>query len=130
MVITKKWDGEMIDEVIGIYDADGTIKGELIYVLKKYLKGFHCSLCDITHSKVSKKVSYNDEVEKFGIPVTMLHRNELSIELKRFHSQPLPLVLARSGSDFQILFSSEELEKFEGDDSLFFYTMRAKLNID
>lgn len=122
--------GGMIDEIIGIYDADGTIRGELIYVLKKYLKGFHCSLCDITHSKVSKKLSYTQQEEIFEIPIRMLHRNELLNEMNSFLTQALPMVVARSGSNYEILFAKEELETFDGNDSLFFSTLRAKLNID
>ncbi len=36
--------------LIGVYDADGTLRGELGYWVGARLGRRHCSLCDITHA--------------------------------------------------------------------------------
>ena len=40
-----------ITKLIGIYDADGGIFGEIKYFAGKLFSNKHCSLCDITHGK-------------------------------------------------------------------------------
>ena len=40
-----------ITKLIGIYDADGGIFGEIKYFAGKIFANQHCSLCDITHGK-------------------------------------------------------------------------------
>jgi len=36
-------------DYVGIYNADGSLLGEVSYVLAKYTGRGHCELCDITH---------------------------------------------------------------------------------
>lgn len=36
-------------EVVGVYDADHTLAGEVAYVVGKLLGRRHCALCDVTH---------------------------------------------------------------------------------
>ena len=38
-----------MQEVVGIYNADGTIGGELSYALAKLARRGSCELCDVTH---------------------------------------------------------------------------------
>ena len=38
-----------------IYNAEGSIIGELKYLLLKYFYGFKCSMCEITHTNFSEK---------------------------------------------------------------------------
>ena len=38
-----------LTRLVGVYDADGTLRGELTYWVGARLGRAHCSLCDITH---------------------------------------------------------------------------------
>jgi hypothetical protein len=38
-----------IRRLVGVYNANGTVGGELAYFLGARLGRAHCSLCDITH---------------------------------------------------------------------------------
>ena len=43
---------QQIVRLIGVYDANGTLSGELAYWIGARLGRRHCSLCDITHGSV------------------------------------------------------------------------------
>lgn len=66
-----------IRRLIGVYDADGGLRGELAYLAGK-LAGRHCSLCDITHSPVRRRREWDDYVAGLPVPFDVLHRNERS----------------------------------------------------
>ena len=44
-----------IKSVVGVYNSDGGIIGELTYVAKKIMGKTKCDLCSLTHSTVSEK---------------------------------------------------------------------------
>jgi hypothetical protein len=66
--------------LIGVYNADGGIAGELSYVLGHLIGIRSCSLCDISHSPIRKKSSFKELeqqlLEEHGIMVKMIHLNE------------------------------------------------------
>lgn len=66
--------------LIGIYNADGGIVGELAYVLGHMIGVRNCSLCDISHSPIKMKASFRalqrDLLRKHSIALQMIHRNE------------------------------------------------------
>ena len=63
-------------KIHGIYNADGGIIGELQYVLGKIMGKAHCSLCDITHSYISKKKSWKALESRGEFGINLLHINE------------------------------------------------------
>lgn len=70
-----------VTEVVGVYDADGGLLGELRYVLGKILGRAHCGLCDVTHAALRQKPEWTAMVGRLGVPVALLHRNEVSAEV-------------------------------------------------
>jgi hypothetical protein len=66
--------------LIGVYNADGGIVGELSYVFGHLIGIGSCSLCDISHSPIKKKTSFKELeqhlLEEHGIVVRMVHLNE------------------------------------------------------
>jgi hypothetical protein len=66
--------------LIGVYNADGGLRGELAYVFGHLIGIRSCSLCDISHSPVRKKASFKELeqhlLEEHGIIVRMVHLNE------------------------------------------------------
>lgn len=66
--------------LIGIYNADGGLRGEVSYVLGHLVGTANCALCDITHSPLVKKKAWK-EMEKrleseLGHQMVLRHRNE------------------------------------------------------
>lgn len=66
-----------ITRIVGVYDADGGLRGELAYIAGK-LAGRHCSLCDITHSPVRRRREWDAYVSSLSVPFDVVHRNERS----------------------------------------------------
>ena len=66
-----------ITRIVGVYDADGGLRGELAYLAGK-LAGRHCSLCDITHSPVRRRREWDAYVASLPVPFDVVHRNERS----------------------------------------------------
>ena len=66
--------------LIGVYNADGGVLGELSYVFGHLIGVRSCSLCDISHSPIRKKSSFkeleNHLLEEHGMIVRMVHLNE------------------------------------------------------
>ena len=65
-------------EVVGVYDADGGVVGELSYVVGHLLGRTSCSLCDLTHGSVRRRPEWDAMVDRLPVPVRLVHRNEAS----------------------------------------------------
>lgn len=86
--------GAVIDRLIGIYRADGGIRGELAYVFGKLRGTAHCALCDVTHSPVRRKKAWDAMVTRLGVPFELLHLNERSAHVIATSGDTSPVVLA------------------------------------
>jgi hypothetical protein len=71
---------EIRGTLIGIYNADGGIVGELTYFFGHLIGVRSCTLCDISHSPIMKKSSFKaleqHLLAEHGILVRMIHLNE------------------------------------------------------
>ena len=67
---------EPVVEVVGVYDADGGVVGELTYVVGHLLGRYSCSLCDLTHGSVRRRPEWDAMVARLPVPVRLVHRNE------------------------------------------------------
>jgi hypothetical protein len=118
-----------ITRLIGIYNADGGIVGEVKYIVGHLLGTAECALCDITHSPIRRKPEWDRMVAGLGIPMTVLHRNELSPDIEaRIQHFALPCVVAErvSGEVVEIV-SKEALTGCEGSVSAFAEVLRERL---
>ena len=70
-------DASSVDRLIGVYDADGTLTGELRYWIGARLGRAHCSLCDITHGLVSEKSAWRECRDTLPVPFDTYHRNDM-----------------------------------------------------
>ena len=84
-----------VEALIGIYRADGGIRGELTYLVGKVRGTAHCALCDITHSPVRRKRAWNAMVAGLGVPFELLHLNERSAHVIAAAGDRSPIVLAQ-----------------------------------
>lgn len=118
-----------VTELIGVYHADGGPVGEAKYVLGKLLGTAHCALCDITHSPVRRKPQWDAMVALLGIPVTLLHLNELPAEVAAaVRSTGSPVLLARlSDGTLQAALSPAQLDSLGGSVARFEDSVRAAI---
>ena len=97
-------------QVIGVYNADGSIIGEIKYLLGKMRGTAHCALCDITHRGVSKKREWKELEVGQDFDFELLHLDEQDDELRSFTEGRTPCVLTRTEEGFVMLLGDEELE--------------------
>ena len=108
----------MDDELVGIYDADGGLVGELRYVVSALVGRAHWSLCDITHSWRGRKRRWDQACADAHLVVRLAHRNE--VELDQLDAAgPLPAVIARRDGTWRLVLGPEELASCESDPDVF-----------
>lgn len=104
-----------ISELVGVYDADGGLRGEAAYVWGKLRGTAHCGLCDITHATVRRKLEWDRMAASLPVPVRLLHLNELDGALRAgVAATGAPVVLARDGSSWRELVRAAELDEMAG----------------
>ena len=117
-----------MDEIVGIYHADGGLLGELRYVVGKLLGTTHCALCDITHGAVREKSSFRSCRESLELPFRALHLNEQGAGLASFTRGKTPCVVGRKGTQWHLLLGPEALEALNGSVDAFDEALKAALD--
>ena len=115
-----------VQEFVGVYDADGGIRGELAYVFGKLRGTRHCALCDVTHSPIRRKREWDELVARLGVRFELLHLNECGEEVRALQ-QPAPFVAARIGGELQVVLTAAELDGLDGAVARFDVALRAAL---
>jgi hypothetical protein len=101
-------------DYVGIYNADGTLLGEVSYVLAKYTGRGHCELCDITHGTFRRKRSWDTACDRAGINIVLLHRDETDAE-QLAAAGDLPAVIRRDGDGWRLVAGPAALAACGGD---------------
>lgn len=83
----------MVDRLLGVYNADGGLVGELRYIVGHLLGTTSCALCDITHSPIRRKREWDALVAELGIRVDLRHLNELDERERAAVGDRAPVVL-------------------------------------
>ena len=63
-----------VERLVGVYDADGTVLGELSYFLRARIGRAHCSLCDITHGRIRERADWRACRGRLPVRFTTYHR--------------------------------------------------------
>jgi len=104
-----------MQEVVGIYNADGTIGGELSYAFAKLARRGSCELCDVTHGwNPLGKRSWKAAVEQSDLNLTFIHRDEALPEQLAAAGQ-LPAVVMSSDDGWQVIMTNSEFAEFKSD---------------
>lgn len=118
--------------LVGVYDADGGIAGELRYVVGHLLGRVECALCDITHSPVRRKRSWDALVADLPVPIVTVHRNEIPPDIAPVVSvDRLPAVYAvRPDGSAAELVGRDELRGLHGSVDAFGALVRERLAVE
>lgn len=103
-----------IVELVGVYNADGTIRGELGYWVGKRLGRAHCALCDITHGSVRERPDWQRCRDGLPVPFTTFHRNDQPAAVRTVVAGSLPAIVAMTASEPVLLLGPDELGACEG----------------
>jgi hypothetical protein len=108
-----------------IYDADGTLAGEVGYALGKLAGVRRCALCDISHGWNPAGKSAWRRDSGLSCQLQWLHRDEQSAALAAHTANQLPLVVEQRDDRFRTLLGAEELTACSGDYEVFLGLLEA-----
>ena len=108
-----------ITELIGVYDADSTLFGEISYWAGARLGITHCSLCELTHGLFTKKSEWTQCAESLAIPFRLFHRDDAPHDVIAALAGQFPAVLQRTTEGVSVILTKDELERFDGHTSDF-----------
>lgn len=103
-----------VTSLTGVYQADGSLQGELRYVVGKMLGTAHCALCDITHGSVREKKGFVACREALPVPLQNVHLDERSPEVARFTDGHTPCVVAHTAEGLVMVLDAATLDACEG----------------
>lgn len=105
----------MTYQIYAIYNADGSILGELRYLAQKLSGGASCPLCDITHGLNPRGKAQWRARSSTHAPVVWLHSDEQSEALAVFTKGRLPAVVVERDGTYVEVVNAEELAACHGD---------------
>lgn len=120
--------------LIGVYNADGGLVGELKYFFGHLVGVAKCELCDITHSPIRRKAAFDrlalDLKAQYGLDFALKHLNERSEEETKASLAKEPCVLAEyPDGSLGMFLDRQELRVVGGDVERFGKLVRARLAI-
>lgn len=100
--------------LIGVYDADGTVRGELAYWVGARLGRRHCSLCDITHGSVRERAEWKTCRSSLPVRFDTFHRDDQPDAVRAAAGGRAPVVLADTDDGIALLIGPDELDGYGG----------------
>ena len=118
--------------LIGVYNADGGVIGELKYFFGHLIGIAKCELCDITHSPIRRKASWDrlagELKTEYGLDFALEHLNERSEAETKASVGREPCVLAEyPDGSLGMFLDRQELRVVGGDVERFAKLVRARL---
>ena len=103
-----------IIRLIGVYDADHTLRGELAYVVGKRLGRAHCALCDITHGTFRERPDWKACRAGLPVPFDTFHRDDQPDVVRAAVHGVAPVVVAETDQGITLLLGGDELDACGG----------------
>lgn len=100
--------------LIGVYDADGTPRGELTYWVGARLGRAHCALCDITHGLARERADWKACRSGLPVPFDTYHRDDQPEPVRRATGDTAPVVVAETDRGLVRLLGPAELDACDG----------------
>ena len=118
--------------LIGVYNADGGVIGELKYFFGHLIGIAKCELCDITHSPIRRKASFDQLAwelkSEYGLDFALEHLNERSEAENKASAGREPCVLAEyPDGSLGMFLDRQELRMVDGNVDRFAKLVRARL---
>jgi hypothetical protein len=105
---------QRILRLVGVYDADSTMRGELAYWIGARLGRRHCSLCDITHGAVRQRSEWKTCQAGLPVPFDTYHRNDQPDPVRTSAGGQAPVVIATTDTENIVLLTPADLEACNG----------------
>ena len=103
--------------VVGIFNADASVLGELRYTLSKLTGQSSCALCDITNGwNPFGKKSWKEACAESELQIDLIHRNEATLDELRV-AEPLPAFITEKNNEWKVLMRGQEMPAFQNNPS-------------
>ena len=106
--------GSQISRLVGVYDAEGTLRGELTYFVGARLGRAHCSLCDITHGLLRERSVLRACRAGLPVPFATSHRDDQPDPVRDAVAGRAPVVVAETDRGVVLLLGPEQLDACGG----------------
>ena len=103
-----------VRRLVGVYDADHTVRGELTYWIGARLGRAHCALCDITHGLLRRRSEWNAYVADLDVPFETFHRDDQPAEVRTASNDRVPVVVAETSVGIVVLLDPATLDACGG----------------
>jgi hypothetical protein len=103
-----------IVRLVGVYDADHTIRGEVAYWIGARLGRAHCSLCDITHGLLRTRPEWQACRAGMPVPFDTFHRDDQPEPVRRAAEGVAPVVVAETSHGIVVLLAPADLDACAG----------------
>lgn len=114
-----------VHRVIGVYDADGSLRGELAYWLKARFGKAHCALCDVTHGLARMKPEWRECRATLPVEFVTYHRDDQPDHVRAATGNAAPVVVADTDRGVVLLLGPQHLERCHGDPGALVDAVRA-----
>ena len=101
--------------LIGVYDAEGTLRGEAAYWIGARLGRRHCSLCEVTHGLFTEKNEWRSCRDGLPVPFDTYHRDDQPPEIRVISENRAPVVVAETTTGHVVLLDGQRIEEADGD---------------
>src|SRR4051812_7043887 len=105
---------QRIVRLVGVYDADSTLRGELSYWVGARLGRRHCSLCDITHGSVRQRPEWKTCKAGLPVPFDTYHRNDQPDSIRVAAGGQAPVVIAETDTGHVVLLAAADVDACDG----------------
>ena len=110
-----------------IYDADGSLVGELRYLVDKFLGRADCALCDLSHGWHPAGKRAWRQRQGATTQLSWLHRDEVPPHVLTQVSESLPCIAMETNGRVDILICKDQLARCDGDFAVFEQLLAEKL---
>lgn len=104
-----------IVRLIGVYDANGTLRGEIAYWIGARLGRRHCSLCEVTHGLFTVKEEWKRCRDGLPVAFDTFHRDDQPEVVRAATGDRAPVVLAETDGGLVVLLDGTQIEAAGGD---------------
>jgi hypothetical protein len=105
---------QRIVRLVGVYDADSTLRGELAYWVGARLGRRHCSLCEITRGSVRARPEWKSCQAGLPVPFDTYHRNDQPDPIRTAANAQAPVVVAATETGHMVLLDAGDLAACDG----------------
>jgi len=104
-----------ITRLVGVYDAEATLRGEITYWIGARLGRRHCALCDITHGLFTPKSEWRECRDGMPVAFDTFHLDDQPESVRAALAGTAPAVVAETDAgDLVMLLGPAALERCAG----------------